>query len=207
MKLNNKGFAITLVLYGTLILFLLLIVSLLGILSTYKLRLEKIYPQDEETEIGELTCDFTASFFDSVSTIKITVNNSALLYENKPYKFYTDGEWHENEVMYGGSDEYFNISVKDKEGNEISCGSASIYKRYRYEADELIYCKKKGSDIRSGHPGGNSYYTYKSEEEAMDDCLMCPFSGYVHDEGCKGTSSTLIKNCRDENNNFCSWIT
>ena len=40
--MNNKGFAITTILYGTLILFLLLLVSLLGILSSYKNRLEKL---------------------------------------------------------------------------------------------------------------------------------------------------------------------
>ena len=39
MKLNNKGFAITTILYGTLILFLLLLVSMLGILATYNDRL------------------------------------------------------------------------------------------------------------------------------------------------------------------------
>ena len=39
MKLNNKGFAITTILYGTLILFLMLLLSMLGILSTYKERL------------------------------------------------------------------------------------------------------------------------------------------------------------------------
>lgn len=40
--MNNKGFAITTILYGTLILFLLLLVSLLGILSSYNDRLEKL---------------------------------------------------------------------------------------------------------------------------------------------------------------------
>lgn len=38
--MNNKGFAITTILYGVLILFLMLLVSMLGILSTYKDRLE-----------------------------------------------------------------------------------------------------------------------------------------------------------------------
>ena len=42
MKLNNKGFAISTVLYGTLILFLMLFLSLLGILSQYKSNLEKL---------------------------------------------------------------------------------------------------------------------------------------------------------------------
>ena len=37
--MNNKGFAITTILYGILILFLMLLVSMLGILSTYKDRL------------------------------------------------------------------------------------------------------------------------------------------------------------------------
>lgn len=40
--MNNKGFAITTILYGTLILFMLLLVSMLGILSTYKDRLSKL---------------------------------------------------------------------------------------------------------------------------------------------------------------------
>ena len=40
--MNNKGFAITTVLYGTLILFCLLLVSMLGILATYKNNLDKL---------------------------------------------------------------------------------------------------------------------------------------------------------------------
>ena len=42
MKLNNKGFAITTILYGILILFLLLFASLLGILTEYRKNLEKL---------------------------------------------------------------------------------------------------------------------------------------------------------------------
>ncbi|MBQ2873447.1 MAG: hypothetical protein IJE89_05560 [Bacilli bacterium] len=40
--MNNKGFAITTILYGTLILFLMLLVSMLGLLSTYKDRLSML---------------------------------------------------------------------------------------------------------------------------------------------------------------------
>lgn len=40
--MNNKGFAITTILFGTMILFILLFISLLGILSTYKNNLQKI---------------------------------------------------------------------------------------------------------------------------------------------------------------------
>ena len=40
--MNNKGFAITTIIYGVMILFLMLLVSMLGILSTHKDRLEKL---------------------------------------------------------------------------------------------------------------------------------------------------------------------
>lgn len=40
--MNNKGFAITTILYGMLILFLMLFLSMLGILSTYKDRLSML---------------------------------------------------------------------------------------------------------------------------------------------------------------------
>lgn len=49
MKLNNKGFAITTILYGTLILFLLLFVSLLGILNQYRKNLEKLIEENNGT--------------------------------------------------------------------------------------------------------------------------------------------------------------
>lgn len=40
--MNNRGFAITTILFGIMILFMLLFVSLLGILSTYRSNLEKL---------------------------------------------------------------------------------------------------------------------------------------------------------------------
>ncbi len=40
--MNNKGFAITTILYGVLILFCLLLLSMLGILSSYRGNLEKL---------------------------------------------------------------------------------------------------------------------------------------------------------------------
>lgn len=41
-KLNNRGFAITTILFGFVILFLFLFLSLLGMLSLYKNNLEKL---------------------------------------------------------------------------------------------------------------------------------------------------------------------
>lgn len=52
MKLNNKGYAITTILYGTLIMFLMLMTSMMGILSTHKVRIEKLIEEDKgATEI------------------------------------------------------------------------------------------------------------------------------------------------------------
>lgn len=48
MKLNNKGFAITSVLYGLLILFVLLVGSYLVVLSVKKDRVEEMTNQIEE---------------------------------------------------------------------------------------------------------------------------------------------------------------
>ena len=49
MKLNNKGFAITMVLYGLLILFVLLVSSYLIALSVKKDRVENIVKDIEDS--------------------------------------------------------------------------------------------------------------------------------------------------------------
>ncbi len=48
MKLNNKGFAITSVLYGLLILFVVLTSTYLAVLSTKKNNIDKITEDLEE---------------------------------------------------------------------------------------------------------------------------------------------------------------
>lgn len=52
MRLNNKGFAITTVLYGLLILFVILVSSYLLVLSARKNRIDKII-ENAETEYNE----------------------------------------------------------------------------------------------------------------------------------------------------------
>ena len=48
MKLNNKGFAITAVLYGILVLFIFLVGSYLMVLSAKKNRIDDITSQIED---------------------------------------------------------------------------------------------------------------------------------------------------------------
>ena len=54
MKLNNKGFAITAVLYGLLILFVVIVSSYLVVLSAKKDRVEKITNEIEKEYIEKL---------------------------------------------------------------------------------------------------------------------------------------------------------
>lgn len=54
MELNNKGFAITAVLYGLLILFVVLVSSYLVVLSAKKDRVEKITNEIEKEYIEKL---------------------------------------------------------------------------------------------------------------------------------------------------------
>jgi len=70
--MNNKGFAITTILYGVLILFCLLLVSMLGILSTYRGNLEKLIENNNGARdiIKNLHDDTNAKLPDASSLIE-----------------------------------------------------------------------------------------------------------------------------------------
>lgn len=57
MKLNNKGFAITAVLYGLLILFVVLVSSYLLVLSAKKDRIDDLVNDIESNYLQELEND------------------------------------------------------------------------------------------------------------------------------------------------------
>ena len=59
LRMNNKGFAITTILYGILILFLMLLVSMLGILNTYNDRMEMLIENNNGARciIDPKTCE------------------------------------------------------------------------------------------------------------------------------------------------------
>ena len=55
--MNNKGFAITTILYGTFLLFLLLMLAMLGLLNNYKQNMDKLIDgANGAREIVELKC-------------------------------------------------------------------------------------------------------------------------------------------------------
>ena len=123
MKLNNKGFAITTIIYGTLVIFLLLLASLLGMLSTHKVRLQKLKEKTEEIiEDKELECHITAMIegdtIDNVYGEKLILT----IVSNKPNVTYS---W--DNINYG-------------ETNTKTITSASSFKAYVKHNTEVKDC-------------------------------------------------------------------
>ena len=84
MKLNNKGFAITSILYGLLILFVLLVSSYLTVLTARKNRVDKITSKIEDDYYfnnvsDEITID-DINTFKAPNTGKYIFNNDENCY-------------------------------------------------------------------------------------------------------------------------------
>ena len=76
--MNNKGFAITTVLYGTFLLFLLLLLLMLKILSNYKLTISgseyKYNFSSIEKKLEPIKTPRKGSFFGKVSDYFVSLN-------------------------------------------------------------------------------------------------------------------------------------
>lgn len=114
MKLNNRGFAITSVLYGLLILFVLLTGSYLSILGAKKNRLdvitsdiEKRYAFENKLEGSSIT--ISGDSFEAPCVGKYILGNglgndkSVYLYKGKTYKISDFGATSIKEVWCQGS--------------------------------------------------------------------------------------------------------
>lgn len=106
MKLNNKGFAITAVLYGLLILFSLLVSSYLVVLSAKKNKLDIITSEIEE---------------DYHNTCKKVVIDSASF----PFTVSCSGEYTFN--ITGSSDDRYDCRVELTKGDIVSSISSKLY--------------------------------------------------------------------------------
>ena len=85
MKLNNKGFAITGILYGLLILFALLVGSYLTILTARKNRLDGIVENIENEYNGNTTDTYTLTFKKDTGIKEIytlCINKCICIYKN-----------------------------------------------------------------------------------------------------------------------------
>ena len=89
LKLDNRGFAITTILFGTLILFMLLLVSLLGILSIYKNNLQKLV-DDENGARNNVV--ITSEKYDSLANLKAATQEKGLYCINDECKYYSSND-------------------------------------------------------------------------------------------------------------------
>lgn len=119
MKLNNKGFAITAVLYGLLILFVVLVSSYLLVLSAKKKRVETLVNDIEDTFV-EITreyklIDYITGLYGNSS--KIFTSNNSIVYNYAPsVSLMNDGQGSGGgNIRYYGSNPknyiYFNCKI------------------------------------------------------------------------------------------------
>lgn len=107
MKLNNKGFAITGILYGLLILFVMLVSSYLLILNTKKNMLDKIVEEMERDYFGEEEQQETESQEEDNGPYEINIykaiNN---VIDNNPIQTLTINKNEEETVTVEGGHQY-----------------------------------------------------------------------------------------------------
>lgn len=105
-RLNNRGFAITAVLYGLLILFLLLFLGMIRILNTERKRMEKISDEIDKSIVNMKKIDINSSNEISEGGIYVTP------YRGK-YVFNINGDTSKEYYMYLPI--YSIVSIKDKQ--------------------------------------------------------------------------------------------
>ena len=103
-RLNNRGFAITAVLYGLLILFLLLFLGMIRILNTERKRMEKISDEIDKSIVNMEKIDINSGI--SEGGIYVTP------YRGK-YVFNINGDETKEYYMYWPI--YSIVSIKDKQ--------------------------------------------------------------------------------------------
>lgn len=105
-RLNNRGFAITAVLYGLLILFLLLFLGMIRILNTERKRMEKISDEIDKSIVNMEKIDINSGNVISEGGIYVTP------YRGK-YVFNITGDETKKYYMYLPI--YSIVSIKDKQ--------------------------------------------------------------------------------------------
>ena len=111
MKLDNKGFAISGILYAVMILFLTIVVALLSLLSNRKLILDK----------------YKKEIKDSLNSSIETYNARIQLGENTSYIRLTEEELSEYDFKNRGEGDLFGI----KQSGEVGLKLANVKKDYQ----------------------------------------------------------------------------
>lgn len=151
MKLNNKGFAITTVLYGTLVLFLLLITSMLGMLSLNKDRMKKLESGAKEIinspYVPVDSCTLTLNFNDDKATIEADVYPASI---SVSYKWNDDSTSKNLEIDSAGD---YSLTVTDNKDKSVSC-DIRVFEKTQYSKRK---CKNSNKRFGNWWISSNGY--------------------------------------------------
>lgn len=170
MKLNNKGFAITAVLYGMMILFLLLSVVTLGLLRAQKNNMDKLIDEETGAKCTVEPCGISACNLlvnNGVVSVSLTASSSELA--SLPYSFDGGITYQENnskKLECNSSEETCirKIFVKSASNFVTECGTVDVKMikktkfsiEYKYGSTETHYnvssCSKSCSDSGGSDP-------------------------------------------------------
>ena len=224
MKLNNKGFAITTILYGTMVLFLMLSVASLGIMSTYKIRMDKLINEEEGAECivsGECVDSLTCSL--SVDANKNVVVTSANQSDTLSYSFDGGSSWQASNtkmVTVNSQTGSLTIQAKNSSGNVATCGNVSVTMIKKTTS----YCEAAGwsytypyvpgqgcatvyttwqilsNSTCGGRPSG--YTECISGYVSMDECM----ENGISDGACKQMKRATYNACTSRHYNTPTWV-
>ena len=121
--MNNKGFAITTILYGLLILFCLLLVSLLGIMSVYHTNLEKLIDEGNGARAIIQNGSVNASTFTSFGGTGTYVGDG--IYNFSKSETY-GGCCFSEELLYDGTHFRLTYTIQKTDGVLKNIGGTSI---------------------------------------------------------------------------------
>lgn len=187
--MNNKGFAITTILYGVLILFCLLLLSMLGILATYRNNLAKLVDENNGARAIAQNNSINAATFKS--------GDSSLTYQgNGVYHFSKKGQWSSGclqpALFVEGQRYRLSYSIQKTDGTLKSIGghSTAASELVFYLDDQLQELDPTSTKkINPYHDVGPVASGYAPEENLADDTdvhnIVIEFN-YVPAEGTNG---------------------
>lgn len=143
MKLNNKGFAIASILYSIMVLFLLLLLSILGILGSRKAILDK-------------------NKKDILNSLNSVVTNNRINFEHRNITIVNSGNT--DDILFALMD---GVTAIDKDGNQINSGNISYNLNINNIENKdytVTYTAKSGNNTIIG----TRLITFTSEENITD---------------------------------------
>lgn len=153
MKLNNKGFAISGILYAVMILFLTLVVALLAMISNRKVALDK-YKKEVKGELNDKAETYGARVQISPESVYVRINEDEIV--NFDFKNNVSGC-----VNGGSSTEVLNTLCQE---DETDITNLVNYKIYDETGNEVIGFYTEPIFSSDSYRVDVAYYTYNEKD-------------------------------------------